>query len=74
MAESGNLGQLKTQEWRRLQDLADQLEHALAKADSVDLTFFLPPPGTPQRLVFLHELIKTEMEIRCRRSKNSVAR
>ena len=69
MTEAGNLGQLKTQEWQHLQDLADQLERALAEADSVDLSRFLPPPGAPQRLVFLHELIKTEMEIRCRRRK-----
>ena len=69
MPEAGNLGQLKTQEWQRLQNLADQLENALAEADSVDLSRFLPPPGAPQRLVFLHELIKTEMEIRCRRRK-----
>ena len=69
MPESGNLGQLKTQEWQHLQDLADQLEHALTEVDSVDLSRFLPPPGSPQRLVFLHELIKTEMEIRCRRRK-----
>ena len=69
MAESGNLGQLKTQEWEHLQELADQLEEALNKSEDTDLTRFLPPAGSPHRLVFLHELIKTELEIRCRRSK-----
>jgi serine/threonine protein kinase len=69
VAEIGKLGQLQPQEWELLQGLADQLEQLLTQADSADLTRLLPSPGTPQRLVFLHELIKTEMEIRCRRSK-----
>jgi hypothetical protein len=69
VAEHGNLGQLKTEEWDHLQELADQLERDLTKADSADLTRYLPPAGTPQRIVYLHELIKTELEIRCRRNK-----
>ena len=69
MADPGNLGQLKTEEWEHLQQLADRLEQALTGADSADLTQFLPEPGTPHRLVYLHELIKTELEIRCRRNK-----
>src|SRR5262249_16835301 len=28
---------------------------------------FLPSPGTPLRAAVLHELIKTDMEVRCRR-------
>jgi serine/threonine protein kinase len=69
VADPNNLGQLKTEEWEHLQQLADRLEQALTDADSADLTQFLPAPGTPHRLVYLHELIKTELEIRCRRSK-----
>src|SRR5262249_10867015 len=69
VADPNNLGQLKTEEWEHLQQLADRLEQALTGADSADLTQFLPAPGTPYRLVYLHELIKTELEIRCRRSK-----
>jgi serine/threonine protein kinase len=67
--ESVNLGQLTAQEWEHLHEQVDRLEQALTEVDSADLSRFLPPPGTPQRLIFLHELIKTEMEIRCRRSK-----
>jgi serine/threonine protein kinase/formylglycine-generating enzyme required for sulfatase activity len=69
VADPGNLGQLKTEEWEHLQQLADRLEQALTAADSADLTQFLPEPGTPHRLVYLHELIKTELEIRCRRNQ-----
>lgn len=69
MPESVNLGQLTAQEWQHLHEQVDRLEQLLTEVDSADLTPLLPPSGTPQRLIYLHELIKTEMEIRCRRNK-----
>jgi serine/threonine protein kinase len=67
-----NLGNLKTAEWQQLQAQADRLEAAWSTADSVDLAPFVPPPGHPLRLVFLHELIKTDLEIRWRRGRGRV--
>jgi len=60
---------LNTQDWRRLQDLADRLERAWDGAEDVDLTQFLPPPGDPLRPAVLLELITTDLEIRWRRKK-----
>jgi formylglycine-generating enzyme required for sulfatase activity len=64
-----DLEHLNTSEWRQLHDLAGRLEEAWQTAGSVDLGLFLPPPGSPFRLPFLHELIKTELEIRYRRGQ-----
>jgi serine/threonine protein kinase len=61
---------LTEREWDLLHDLADTVEKALESADTVDLTGFLPADVTPSlRRVILQELIKTEMEIRCRRKQ-----
>src|SRR5262245_47087616 len=60
---------LNTQDWRRLQDLADRLERAWDGAEDVDLTPFLPPPGDPLRAAVLLELITTDLEIRWRRKR-----
>lgn len=59
---------LSSDDWRRLHELATQFEEAWGRADPVDLARFLPPPGDPLRGPVLHELIKTELEIRWRRS------
>jgi Protein kinase domain len=54
-------------DWDQLLSVADRFEEAWKGAEAVDLTRFLPPPGTPLRAAVLQELIKTEMEVRCRR-------
>jgi len=64
-----DLGQLSEEEWNLLQDRADQLEQTLEKEDQVDLRPLLPPAGTPARLIYLVELIKTELEILYRRKQ-----
>lgn len=61
-----DLGALNSRDWQILQELADSLEHSWKKGESVDLARLLPPPGTPARLTFLQELIKTDLECRWR--------
>src|SRR3954466_10420250 len=60
-------GRLPSDDWRRLHELADRLEGAWRQEGTVALAGFLPPPGDPLRPVALHELIKTDLEIRWRR-------
>jgi serine/threonine protein kinase len=60
---------LDTQNWRRLNELADRLEEAWEKAEDVDLGPFLPPAGDPLRSTVLLELINTDLEIRWRRKQ-----
>jgi serine/threonine protein kinase len=60
---------LDTQNWRRLNELADRLEAAWQKADDVELGQFLPPAGDPLRTTVLLELITTDLEIRWRRKQ-----
>jgi serine/threonine protein kinase len=60
---------LNTQDWRRLNQLADRLEEAWSKADDVDLGQYLPPSGDPLRTAVLYELITTDLEIRWRRKQ-----
>jgi hypothetical protein len=69
MERPTDLGRLKTEEWDLLQELADRFEAAWQSADSVDLAPFLPPADNSLRPVALHELIKTDLEIRWRRGK-----
>lgn len=64
-----DLKQLHSEEWRRMQELAEQLEQAWESANDVDLNFLLPPPGDRLRPVVLEELIKTDLEIRWRRGQ-----
>ena len=58
LAESG---------WDHLLSIADRFEDAWQGAEDVDITGFLPPAGTPLRAAILEELIKTDLEVRCRR-------
>jgi serine/threonine protein kinase len=64
------LGQLRTQEWQRLQNLLEPFErawHDRAGPDAViDLAPFAPPPGDPLRRLAVLELIKADLEFRCR--------
>jgi serine/threonine protein kinase len=73
MNRPADLGHLGTGEWEQLQSLADRFEQAWKAAakpdDGPDLNSFLPPPGELLRLVALHELIKTDLEIRWRRGQ-----
>jgi serine/threonine protein kinase len=51
-----------------LADLADRLEKLWSeRGQPVDLNELLPPPGDPKRLLYLEELIRTDLEIRWRR-------
>jgi len=73
MSRPADLGDLKSVEWDRLQELADRFEkvclEAGPKLDLVDLASFLPPQGDPLHIVALNELIKTDLEIRWRRGQ-----
>jgi serine/threonine protein kinase len=67
MASVTDMGQLSTDDWRRISDLADRLEQAWHESNDADLRSLLPPEGDTLRLNALVELIKTELEIRWRR-------
>jgi hypothetical protein len=58
---------LPDEDWEKLLSVADRFEDAWKGAESVDIAQFLPPAGTPLRAAVLQELIKTELEVRCRR-------
>ena len=59
------LGGLNSEQRRDLDDRARQLRNALRSGDAaVDLGRFLPPHGVAHRHAALHELIKTELEVR----------
>jgi hypothetical protein len=55
--------------WDQLLSVADRFEEAWKGVETVDLERFLPPAGTPLRAAVLQELIKTELEVRCRRGR-----
>jgi serine/threonine protein kinase len=65
-----SLGQLKTDEWRRLMEYIDRFEQAWINAsnptDTIDLRAYLPTPTDSLRPAALQELIKTDLEIRWR--------
>src|SRR4051794_36992146 len=65
MPSSDDLQGLNTRDWNNLQSLADALEEAWKKGQSVDIGKFLPPAGA-QRSTILLELIKTDLECRWR--------
>jgi hypothetical protein len=64
-----DLGLLTEEEWNTLQDACDQLEAALDERKPVDLKTLLPEGEPPKRLIYLLELIKTELEIRYRQKR-----
>ncbi|MGE3803638.1 MAG: protein kinase [Gemmataceae bacterium] len=70
MDSSGNLGNLKTEKWEQLQGIADRFEQAWAQCGgeiTPTLKEFLPADDAGLRVAALHELIKTDLEIRARR-------
>ena len=58
---------LSGEEWRRVAVLAERLEEAWGGGGPVALGPLLPPPDDPVRAAALRELVKTDLEIRCRR-------
>jgi hypothetical protein len=63
-----DLGVLNSEQWQDLCNCISRLEKILQSgAAEVDLRQHLPPPGAPHRRAVLHELIKTELEVRYRR-------
>jgi serine/threonine protein kinase len=64
---------LQSREWQQLEDLADHLVQTWQKVPTQgpapDLNEFLPSQGDRLRLVALHELVKTDLEIRYRRGQ-----
>lgn len=73
MPSSADLGRLSQRQWEKLQDCAERFEQAWQEADpgaaSVPLDPYLPPRGDALRIFVLHELIKTDLEIRWRRGQ-----
>src|SRR5262249_14805023 len=69
MEQTLDPGRLPSDGWRHTNKLAALLEAAWRQAETVDLAGFLPPPGDALRPAALHELIKTDLEIRWRRGK-----
>jgi serine/threonine protein kinase len=71
MDRPDDLGRLPSGDYSRISDLADRFEKLLQEAEAsgkeVDLNGLLPRPGDPLRGAALNELIKIDMEFRCRR-------
>jgi hypothetical protein len=60
---------LPDDDWEKLLSVADRFEDAWKGAETVDIAQFLPPAGTPLRAAVLQELVKTDLEVRCRRGQ-----
>src|SRR5437867_10831240 len=69
MPDTRDLGQLSSTDFQRLQSAASRFEHAWNQDDTVELSAFLPPKGSPERRLTLLELVKTELEMRWKRGK-----
>lgn len=69
MSDATDFGHLNSEDWEGLQDVASRFEKACRDDEAADLTSFLPLPGSPLRPLCLHELIKTELEVRWRRGR-----
>src|SRR5579884_1363279 len=71
----GNLpefGQLNAQDWNRLQDAASRFEQAWQEGQPPELSDFLPAAEDRLRPLLLRELIKTDLEMRVRRTADVV--
>lgn len=64
-----NIGDLNSEQWDGLQELASRFEKACSQEEVVEMNRFLPPLGSPLRPHVLHELIKIELEKRWRGGK-----
>lgn len=72
MPHEDEYGSLNPHAWNQFQEVVSQFERAWEQANDVDLAGYLPPEGDPGRPEALHELIKTEMEIRWRRGQSVI--
>jgi hypothetical protein len=74
MASADELGKLQSAQWEDLQEQVSRLEQAHKKAKSSlelgEIEDFLPPASDPKRIVYLYEMIKTDLEIRWRSDQN----
>src|SRR5262245_40617182 len=73
MERPGSVGNLSTEDWELLQDIADRFEKAWQKVETpgevVDPNRFLPPRGHSLRTIALNELIKIDLEMRWKRGR-----
>ncbi len=69
MRDSNDLGDLRSGDWERVQDVASRFERANQGGRIQDWDRFLPPRGDRLRGVVLQELIKTDLEICWRRGE-----
>lgn len=61
---------LDLHDWERIHDYLDRFEDAWQEGEAAPpLSDFLPPPDDRLRPFVLEELVKTELEIRCRRGQ-----
>ncbi len=67
MDHSTSRSPLSSEQWRRIAALAERLEEAWGGGGPVALGALLPPPDDALRGPALRELVKTDLEIRCRR-------
>jgi serine/threonine protein kinase len=67
VSSATNLDRIKGSDWELLNEQAERLEKAWRETSApVDLRQFLPPAGSPLFQQVLHELIKTDLELRWR--------
>jgi hypothetical protein len=73
VTSSTDLARFKRSDWELINERAERFEQAWRQEGKpVDLDPFLPPPGAPLRLAVLHELIKTDLEMRWRAKERGV--
>ncbi|HEY7423624.1 MAG TPA: serine/threonine-protein kinase, partial [Gemmataceae bacterium] len=63
------IASLKPGDWERLCEAAERFEEAARQHADVELAPFLPPADDPLYGVVLQELVKTDLELRCRRGQ-----
>src|SRR5262245_56250932 len=63
------IASLKPGDWERLREAAERFEEAARQRSDVELNPFLPPVDDPLYGAILQELVKTDLELRCRRGQ-----
>src|SRR5258708_37004571 len=69
MNECSDVSQGKDSSWLRREAVIDRFEAAWQEHGDADLAEFLPPPGSPDRVALLGELIKIDLEYRWERGQ-----